>query len=126
MESPSERQRRLRITVRVSRTERAALDAAAERSALTLSAYARAILTSAKPLPAARRPPVEAALLARVLGQLGKIGSNLNQIAHAANSIASGVSLMPFSERELLRSLAELRTIRPQLLAALGRAPSSA
>ncbi len=61
-----------------------------------------------------RRPAIEQELLARVLGQLGKIGSNLNQIAHAAN-----MDEQPGLELDL--ALAELRGLVPVILEAMGR-----
>lgn len=113
--------RRFRITIRLSEAERVSLDAAAQSACITLSAHVRRVLVHAKPEIMARRPSVETTLLARALGQLGKIGSNLNQIARAVNRTAQGLALAPFLERELLRSLSELRTSRRLLLDALGR-----
>jgi hypothetical protein len=65
-----------------------------------------------------RRAPVEKELLSRVLGQLGKIGSNLNQIAHAAHL---GYAL----HAELRVVLAALEGIVPLLMMALGRDPGN-
>jgi hypothetical protein len=66
---------------------------------------------------AVRRPPIERKELARLLGHLGKVGSNLNQLAYAFNS------------RGRVPALAELTAMRQQvgelrnaLMAALGRA----
>lgn len=117
--------RRFRITVRLSAEERNALDAAAESSALTLSDYVRCVLTGSKPLPAARKPTVEASLLARVLARLGQTSSSLSRIADAAGKAPVGVPLMPFLERELLRTLTDLKACRSQLMDALGRRAAS-
>ena len=43
-------------------------------------------MLDAPEMPATRRPPVERATLAAILAQLGKCGSNLNQIARQLNS----------------------------------------
>jgi len=63
-----------------------------------------------------RRPHVERKELARLLGHLGKVGSNLNQLAHA------------FNRNGLVPGLAELNLIRGHvvemrdaLIKALGR-----
>lgn len=72
--------------MRLSAQEQAQLEAAAERAGMTVSSFMRhQCLGSAGPR-AVRRPPVERAALAQLLGQLGKVGSNLNQIARALNS----------------------------------------
>ena len=45
------------------------------------------VLAPAKPIrtPARRKPSADVETLTRVLGQLGKIGSNINQLAKVAN-----------------------------------------
>ena len=113
------RRRRFRITIRVSFAERAALDEAARRSGITLSAHARRTLVDAKPLRASRRPSVEASLLVSVLDRLGCIASNLSCIA-CTLQVGSPASL-PSTERDLARSLVELRNLRPLLLQVLGK-----
>ena len=71
--------------VRLTPDERAQLDAAAERAGLTVGAFIRQQCLGTPGPRAARRPPVERAALAQLIGQLGKCGSNLNQIARALN-----------------------------------------
>ena len=121
MRPTSAPRRRFRITIRLSGIERQNLIDAARRSGLTFSSYARAVLVSAKPLRAARRPVVETVLLARVLTRLGIIASALSEIAAAARRAGSGLTLMPSTERELAHCLRELRPCRSQLMRALGR-----
>jgi uncharacterized protein (DUF1778 family) len=116
MTSGSEkRQRQKALRVRLTDAERAALDEAAEQAGLSLASYARQALLGAPPPRQARRPPVAKAELARVLAQLGKVGSNLNQLAHAANvgAAVDGVALAA--------ELGELAAVRAALFAALGR-----
>ena len=65
---------------------------------------------------ARRRPPIEREKLARLLGELGKIGSNINQLAYAFN----GRGRLPdLAELSALRR--ELAQIRDALMTALGR-----
>jgi hypothetical protein len=64
-----------------------------------------------------RRPPVERKELARLLGELGKIGGNLNQLARAANT---GVVI---DATEVSEALAGLGAVRDAILTALGREP---
>jgi hypothetical protein len=105
------------VCVRLSEPERAALDVAAEAAGLTLSGYIRQVLLAAPPQPKARRPPVEKIELARLNAHIGKVGSNLNQLAHAANAGAAvdGVALAA--------ELGELALVRAAVFAALGRDP---
>jgi Bacterial mobilisation protein (MobC) len=104
--------RHCRITIRFTHEEAARLNADAATTGLCLSAYVRLVLLHVEPPRAAR-----------MLGQLGKIGSNLNQIARSTNLKTNGVALMPFVERDLARSLADLQKTRNAVLRALGRDP---
>jgi hypothetical protein len=80
------RQRGGFIGFRATAAERAELDALAERAGLSLSSYVRGCALSAPTTRAVRRPTVERAALSQILAQLGKCGSNLNQIARVLNS----------------------------------------
>jgi hypothetical protein len=117
MSGTEKRARSEHLTVRLSKDERAAIDAAADRAGLTAGSYARQAMLGAPAPRQVRRPPVERKELARLLGELGKIGGNLNQLARAANT----GSLVYGTEIETaLGGLAEVRTA---ILKALGRAP---
>lgn len=104
--------RRVRITVRVSADERNRIESAAEREGLTLSAYARQLLVHAKPARRTRCPAVIISALVEALARLGKIASALSELTTD--------SLMPSTERELVRQLVELRPTRDLLMQALG------
>lgn len=113
------RQRTAAILVRLTPEERAAAEEAASRAGLSLASFARGQMLGGRPPRAARRPPVEKAQLALILAQLGKIGSNLNQIARASN-----MGLFGPGDYEVLREeTAALVAARSALMAALGRAP---
>lgn len=71
--------------MRCTADELAILNAAAERAGLTVGAFMRKQCLGEAGPRAVRRPPVEQAALSQLLGQLGKAGSNLNQIARALN-----------------------------------------
>ena len=111
------RARTAHLTIRLSAEERAAIDEAARRSGLTSGSYARQLLLGAPTPRQVRRPPIERQELARLLGQLGRIGSNLNQLAHAANSG------LPVARIDIADALNGLRAMRDAILAALGRSP---
>lgn len=118
MSSGSEKRVRDRILpIRLAAEERAAVEAAAEMAGLTTSSYARQTLLGAPAPRQVRRPPVERRELARLLGELGKVGSNLNQLAKAANT---GILVYGGEIDAALGSLAE---VRDAILVALGRAP---
>ena len=68
------------------------------------------------PLPARRRPSVDTILLAKVLAELGKIGSNINQIAYHLNAGRPGEVM----EGSIDAAMAELLEWRTALMQALG------
>lgn len=104
------------ISVRCTAEERAVIDEAARTAGLSVGAYLRTLALGKAGPRAVRRPPIERKELARLLGHLGKVGSNINQLAHA------------FNQRGRVPGLAELNRIREYvgemrdaLIAALGR-----
>jgi hypothetical protein len=109
------RQRRAFVPVRYSDDEKAEIHRRAERAGISASDYVR-MQVLGMPMPRAqRRPSTEQKELARILGQLGKLGSNINQIAAATNS---GNAPPP---SYIARALAELAEMRDAVIAALGR-----
>jgi hypothetical protein len=107
------------ILVRLSPDERLEAEEAANRAGLSLAGYTRGKMLGRPSPRAVRRPPVEKQELARLLGELGKIGSNLNQLAKAANM----TTFSPFDRDELQAQLQGLGTTRAALMKALGRTP---
>ena len=61
---------------------------------------------------------MQKAELARLLGELGKVGSNVNQIARAFNQHQGSPSL-----KELTEMKGELVAMRTAIMKALGREP---
>jgi len=113
--SGSEKRQRGRLqAIRFNDAELAALHAAAERAGLTVGAYIRQTVLGAPPPRQSRRPPVEKEALARILAQVGKIGSNVNQLAHHANA-----GSIPDST-ELQDALLAVLEMRDALVRALG------
>ena len=118
MTSGSEkRARSAHLTIRLTPEERSAIEASAERSGLTAGSYAREVLLGAKPPRQVRRPVVEKQLLAKLLGELGKHGGNLNQLVRSLNQ-----GLLVY-EDEIQRTLADIRAMRDAVMIALGRDP---
>jgi hypothetical protein len=117
MSSGTEKRIRDRVlTIRLTAQERQAVDEAAERAGLVTGSYARQVLLGAPTPRQVRRPPVERRELVRLLGELGRIGGNVNQIARAVNA---GVVIYT---GEIDTALAGLTDARDAILKALGRA----
>lgn len=112
------RQRTKVLQVRLTVPEFAEIMAQAEKAGLTAPSYARSILLSAPAPRARRRPTIEAEAVGRLLGELGKVGSNLNQIAHHLNAGRGEVS--PDALAAALRDVSDLRAA---IMEALGRKP---
>jgi Mobilization protein NikA len=68
---------------------------------------------------AQRRPPADHKALRQILGELGRVGNNLNQIARALN--AGEQARLP----ELKDALRAYMTIRDAIFAALGKKPGA-
>ena len=88
MSSGSEtRQAIHRVTVRFTPEEFGQVTAAAKRAGFdSLGEFLRVRALGAGRGKRAKLPPMDRAELVRVLAELGKIGSNVNQIARAVNS----------------------------------------
>lgn len=111
------RQRNRIIPVRVTEGEHAALAAKADAAGLTHAAYIRATVLGTAGPRAQRRAPVDQEALRAALGQLGRVGNNLNQIARVLNA---GEDHDPLELRE---ALAAYLTMRDAILGALGKKP---
>ena len=116
MTSGTEKRVRDRVLqVRLTAEEEAIVQAAAERAGLANGSYARQVLLGAPAPRQVRRPPIERRELARLLGELGRVGANLNQLAKRANQ---GFSVY---HQEILVVLGGLKIVSKEILAALGR-----
>jgi len=74
-----------RVTLRLSPADAERLRAAAAADDCSVSECVRARVASRRPRPRRSATLTERAELARILGELGKIGSNVNQVAKRAN-----------------------------------------
>ena len=103
------------IAVRCTVTERAAITEKATQAGLAVGAYLRNQALGTPGPRAVRKPPVERKELARLLGWLGKLGSNVNQLAHGFNRdrVLPGFP-------ELLAVRREVGEMRAALMKALG------
>ncbi len=93
------------VHVRYPLDEHAELEKQAAGLGLTVSAFVRQRTNGITPERGkARRPSLQNQLAAQHLAQLGKIGSNLNQIARAANMNEAGL-------REIGMALEDIREL---------------
>jgi len=104
------------ISVRCDDAEYAAIEAAAARAELAIGPYLRSLATGSPGPRSKHKPATERRGLAQVLGYLGRLGSNVNQLAHVANMKGD----LP-ARQELAGIAADVRTMRDTLLEALGR-----
>ena len=105
--------------IRCTPAQRAETIAAAERAGMSLGGFVRWRLFGSAGPRSRRRPSADMALLAQVLAQLGKRGSNLNQIAHRLNSDAA------IGPAELVDAIAEHRACVTAIMRALGMNPDA-
>jgi len=118
MSHGSERRvRTMHLTIRFSPEERQAIDLSAGEVGLTAGSYARQLILGASPPRPVRRPPLERRELVRLLGELGHIGANINQLAKDRNT---GVLIY---DGEIAAAGRAVMEMRDALLRALGRAP---
>ena len=111
----AKRQRQKVIGFRATPEEQAQIESDAKSAGLTIGAYLRKLALDA-PIPRqSRRSSVDMTTLSQLLGQLGKIGSNLNQLARQAN-----IGLAP-SAPALAEELAALKVLRAEIRQALGK-----
>jgi hypothetical protein len=108
------RKKTFMVTSRYDEAEFAELDEAASRAGLTRASFQRVQSLATPKTRSTRRAPIDRENLAKVLGQLGKIGGNMNQIAHSGH-------LGQFEKYEMLATVTQLRATLPLLLEALGR-----
>ena len=112
------RQRNTVLAGRFNDQEAAAIKEMADGRGLSVASLIRhATLNVPPPRRALPRPQVETQLLVGVLGELGKIGSNLNQLTKYANM----GRVLEASIEAVARDLLELRL---PLLQALGKEPA--
>jgi hypothetical protein len=101
------RQRNNQIKTPCTLDEFNAITAKAEQAGLSTAAFSRTVLLGDAGPRARRRPHPDRKLLLQVLGQIGRIGGNINQISHRLNTgDKSRIPELP----EALRAYLDIRT----------------
>lgn len=111
------RQRDLLMAFRCLAHERTAIRANADKAGLAVGAFLRAAALGSPGPRAKRRPPADHQVLRQLLGHLGRIGNNINQIARRLN--AGAQADIP----ELREALTAYLEIRNGIFSALGMEP---
>lgn len=109
------RQRNVTVTVRMTADERARLEDLSAKSGLAAGAFMRAASLKDPGVRSRRRPTADHVAIRQLLGELGRIGNNINQIARAVNS--GQLPELP----ELREALSAYLQLRDKILVALGR-----
>lgn len=112
----SEKRQRNKITpVRWAAEEFNEVAAKADKAGLPLGAYLRRMALGHAGPRAQRRPPADHVALRQILGQLGRVGNNINQIARSINYGD------PCDLPELKAALKDYMAIRDAIYDALGK-----
>ena len=109
-----QRQKSGQLAFRVSPEERAQIEAAADAAELTVGSFVRAKILKKVVTKPTFRPSLDREILGRALGMLGKVGSNINQIAKHMN----GGGHTPAAE--ILKALNDFAILKEQILKAIG------
>jgi hypothetical protein len=120
MAGSDKRQRDKIIAFRCLNEEFDAIAAKADKAGLAVAAFMRAAALGDAGPRAQRRPPADHVALRQILGDLGRVGNNLNQIARALN--ARQQAKLPELKKVLLACL----DIRDAIFEALGKKPGPA
>ena len=101
------------FSLRLSREERAEIEKRAEAAGLSLGGYCKSVILGSPPRRF-RRPQVDRVELARLLGELGRVGNNLNQLTRLAHSEGA------IQITELKEALIDLAEVRAGVMLVLG------
>lgn len=102
------------FSMRLSHEERAEIEKRAQAAGLSIGGYCKSVILDKPPPRASRRPSLEKQELAKLIGQVSRVGSNLNQIAKRLNLHAS------IEVPELKAALDDLAQLRAAVMITLG------
>lgn len=109
----AKRYRYKQLNIRLSPQEYQQICDDAALMSITVGAYVRKVTLDAPVPRQSKKPSVEVRVLAKILGHIGKIGSNLNQIARNVNSY------IIFDTNDLQKQLLALENTQEKLMKAL-------
>jgi len=111
------RQRSKQLKTPLTPDEYQKIAAKADAAGMTRAAYSRTVMLGTPGPRSRRRMPADAEALREILGQLGRVGNNINQIAYRINKGD------PCDLPELRKALDDYTTVRAAIHEALGLDP---
>lgn len=108
------RQRTTQLAARFNQAEAAAVLERADNAGISVASLIRHAVLNEPPPPRSRRPPADRRELALVLAAVGRIGANVNQLAHHANTGGWPEARLIAQARD------DIRWMRATLMRALG------
>ncbi len=103
-----------RLSIRLSDTERLDIESRAERAGLSMGGYCKFVIFNTDPPRRSRRVVPEKAELSRLIGQVSRVGANINQIAKQLN-MYSAIDVV-----EVSNAMADVAELRTSIMKALG------
>lgn len=112
------RQKTRLVSTRYSEEEYVELEERASEAGLTCASYQRVQCLASPTTRSTRRASIDRELMGKALAQINKVGSNLNQIARAAN-------VGETQHAEIRAVIAEVSAVVRDIQAALGQRPGT-
>lgn len=103
-----------RLSIRLSDTERLDIESRAQRAGLSMGGYCKFVIFNTAPPRRSRRVVPEKAELSRLIGQVSRVGANINQIAKQLN-MYSAIDVV-----EVSNAMADVTELRASIMKALG------
>lgn len=103
-----------RLSIRLSDTERVDIESRAQRAGLSMGGYCKFVIFNTDPPRRSRRVVPEKAELSRLIGQVSRVGANINQIAKQLN-MYSAIDVV-----EVSNAMADVAELRASIMKALG------
>ena len=103
-----------RLSIRLTDTERLDIENRAERAGLSMGGYCKFVIFNTDPPRRSRRVVPEKAELSRLIGQVSRVGANINQIAKQLN-MYSAIDVV-----EVSNAMADVAELRASIMKALG------
>ena len=103
-----------RLSIRLSDTERLDIENRAQRAGLSMGGYCKFVIFNTDPPRRSRRVVPEKAELSRLIGQVSRVGANINQIAKQLN-MYSAIDVV-----EVSNAMADVAELRASIMKALG------
>ena len=104
------------IAVRCTLDDHAFIGETAAQAGMSIGAFLRTLALGTAGARAVKRPHIEREQLAKLLGEIGKLGSNVNQIARWANTDRT-----PPSFAEIVKMREDIAAMRAEVMKALDR-----